>query len=384
MSWKDLVREELKGLEPYRVTASDARVRLDANESPLVLPAEVREQLAHELAATPLNRYPDILAGELRAHEAEHLHVAPEQILFGDGSDEIIGLLAQTFARPRKNQKKAAVCYPTPSFIIYRIAAISSGAMPLEVPLKPDFTLDEVALERAIVAGQPNLCFLARPNNPTGTLWPREVVEKLAKTHPGLLVIADEAYHLYAGENCLDLVEKYENVLVLRTLSKIGLAGLRVGFLVARPEVVHEVEKVRPPYNVGTVAQRAAVWLLTHHAGLLLAGVEEVVAERERVSAELAAAGATVFPSKANFVMVKVPEATRVWTTLHEHGVLVKNFDRAGTPLEGCLRITIGTRAENDVLLEAFRIAMPAVESKPPETPETPPSAEEQEETAGA
>src|SRR5215831_18474325 len=369
MSWRDLVREELKGLEPFRVDPAHVRVRLDANESPLTLPPSVREEMARVLADVALNRYPDILAGELRAHEAEHLGVAPEQLLFGNGSDEIIALLVQTFARPRKNQKKAAVCYPTPSFVIYRTAAIAAGSMPLEVPLRPDFTLDEVALERAIVAGQPNLLFLARPNNPTGTLWPREVVEKLAKTHPGLMVIADEAYHLFAGEHCLDLIEKHENVLVLRTLSKVGLAGLRVGFLVGRPEVVHEVEKVRPPYNVGVLPQRAAAFVLTQHADLLRAGVEEVVAERERLSARLAELGATVFPSKANFVMVRVAEASAVWRSLVDHGVLVKNFDRAGTPLFGCLRITIGTRPENDVLLEAMAAAMAEHRAAPPAEP---------------
>src|SRR6516162_4938772 len=287
MSWRDLVREELKTMEPYRAHASDAAVRLDANESPLALPADVRADLARAATEANLNRYPDILAGELRALIAADLGVRADQILFGNGSDEIIALLCATFARPRKNQRKAAICYPVPSFVIYRVAAIASGCMPLEVPLRPDFMLDEVALERSIVAGQPNLLFLALPNNPTGTLWPRETVETLCKNHPGLIVIADEAYLMYSGVSHLDLLPKYENLLVMRTLSKIGLAGLRVGYLIGHSEVIHEVEKVRPPYNVGSLNQRAAVAALSRHRAVLDKCVEEVIAERERVQAAL-------------------------------------------------------------------------------------------------
>jgi histidinol-phosphate aminotransferase len=357
-TWRDLVREELKAMEPYRAHPSQAqaqaRVRLDANESPLELPGEVRRELAAALAEASLNRYPDILAGELREVLAAELRVAPEQVLLGNGSDEIIALLTATFARPAKNQTKARVCYPTPSFVIYRTASVATGCMPLEVPLRADFTLDEVALERAIVAGQPNLLFLALPNNPTGTLWPAEAVEKIVKTHPSLLVVCDEAYFMYAGESHLELLAQHENVLVMRTLSKIGLAGLRVGYLAGCPEVVHEVEKVRPPYNVGTLAQRAAHLLLTRYRPLLLAGVDEVVAERERMAVALTAAGATVFPSRANFIMLRVEGATAVFEGLKAHGVLVKCFDRPGTPLVGCLRVTVGTRAENDAFLAAF------------------------------
>jgi histidinol-phosphate aminotransferase len=366
MSWRDLVREELKTMEPYRAHASDARVRLDANESPLELPAEVRADLGRVCAEAQLNRYPDILAGELRAHLCAELGVRADQILFGNGSDEIIGLLCATFARPRKNQRKAAVCYPVPSFVIYRTAAIAAGSMPLEVPLRADFVLDEVALERAMVAGQPNLVFLALPNNPTGTLWPREAVENLCKAHPGVLVVADEAYFMYSGVTHLDLLPRYENLLVMRTLSKIGLAGLRVGYLLGHADVIHEVEKVRPPYNVGSLGQRVAVAALARHGGVLQRGVEEVIAERERVSAALGQTGAVVFPSRANFIMVRIGGATSVFQALKARGVLVKCFDRPKTALEGCLRITIGTREENDALLAAWNeIAPRAVPPEP-------------------
>lgn len=376
MSWRDLVREELKAMEPYRVVASDARVKLDANESPLELPPEVRADIARTAAEAHLNRYPDILAGEVRALVAADLGVRADQILFGNGSDEIIALLCATFARPRKNQRKAAICYPVPSFVIYRVASIASGCMPLEVPLRPDFMLDEVAVERSIVAGQPNVLFLALPNNPTGTLWPKEAVETLCKNHPGLIVIADEAYFMYSGVTHLDLLPKYENLLIMRTLSKIGLAGLRVGFLVGNAEIIHEVEKVRPPYNVGSLNQRAAVAALTRHKEVLQKGVDEVIAERERVSAAIAQTGATVFPSKANFIMVRVANATEVFEGLKQRGVLVKCFDRAKTPLEGCLRITIGTREEDDALLAAWNEVAPRPPQEAAEAAEPPTTTE--------
>jgi histidinol-phosphate aminotransferase len=357
MSVLDLVREELKGIEPYRVEPAPAAIRLDANESPLELPAEVRTELAHALAQASLNRYPDILCGELRAAVAAELGVPPDGLAFGNGSDELIGLCAQTFARPRRNQPRARLCYPTPSFVIYHTAALAAGVQPLEVPLRPDFTIDDVALERALTAGQPNLLFLARPNNPTGTLWPRELVERLLAAHPGTIIVADEAYFMYAGEHCLDLLPHYENLLVLRTLSKIGLAGLRVGLLVGSPALVHELEKVRPPYNVGTLAQRAATLLLTRHRELLERAVAEVVRERERVAAALTTAGATVFPARANFILVRVDDATGRYRALLAQGVRVKCFDRPGSLLAGCLRITIGTPVENDALLRAWQSA---------------------------
>ncbi len=356
----DLVREELRQLEAYSIPKIEGlRAKLDANENPWPLPAGVAAELGGELARVPLNRYPDGHADLLRAVVARELAVPPAQLCFGNGSDELIGVLITTFSRPRPGQgARARIAYPVPSFVVYRIATLANGAAPLEIPLRADFTLDDDRLARDLAAGRPNVVFFALPNNPTGTLWPRETIVKVVERHPDTLIIADEAYFDYAGETLLDLVPRHPNLVVMRTLSKLGLAGLRVGFMVAQEQVIHEVEKVRPVYNLGSLNQAAAIWLLQRHKDLLLARVADVVEQRERLATELAALGGVeVFPSKANFVLARFAgegRATEVWKELARAGVLVRNFDRPG-PLLGCLRINAGTPDENDLLLATLR-----------------------------
>jgi histidinol-phosphate aminotransferase len=356
----DLVRDELRPLEAYSIPKIEGvRAKLDANESPWPLPADVAAELGGVLARVPLNRYPDGHADELRAVVARELGVPPAQLCFGNGSDELISVLIATFSRPRPGQgARARIAYPVPSFVVYRIATLANGAAPLEVPLRPDFTLDEDRLARDLAAGRPNIVFFALPNNPTGTLWPREAIVKVVERHPDTLVVADEAYFDYAGQTLLDLVPRHPNLVVMRTLSKLGLAGLRVGFMVASEQVIHEAEKARPVYNLGSLNQAAAIWLLERHRDLLRARVADVIAERERLAVEIAALGdVEVFPSQANFLLVRFKgpgRATAVWKKLAEAGVLVRNFDRPG-PLLGCLRINVGTPDENQLLLEGLR-----------------------------
>ena len=354
---EDLVREELRGLDKYEIPhPSGIRAKLDANEFPLPLEPTIAEGLGRELGRVALNRYPDGEAQALRALLAREHRVDPGWLAFGNGSDELIALLIAAFSRPRPGVGggKARVLYPWPSFVVYRIASLASGTQPLEVPLKEDLTLDPAALERAMVAGRPNLAFFALPNNPTGGLWPREEIAALVKKHADTLVVADEAYFEYAGETLLDLVDAHPNLVVMRTLSKVGLAALRVGYLIAHPAVVGQLEKIRPPYNVGSLNQAAAVWLLEHHREALQARVRAVVEERERLAAALAALpGVTVFPSRATHILIKLADAAARWQTLVDRGVLVRNFDRPG-PLAGCLRVTVGTREEDDLFLEAL------------------------------
>ena len=246
-----------------------------------------------------------------------------------------------------------------PTFVVFRIATLAHNLEPVEVPLLEDFTLDEAAVEKAFLEKRPNLAFFALPNNPTGTLWSPEFVLSLARRYPDTIVIADEAYIEYGGHTLLPYVGVPANLVVMRTLSKIGMAGLRVGFLTADEVIVRELEKVRPPYNVGALPQRAAAWLLEHHGDALRGHAREVIAERRRVAKALAAMdGVRVFDSEANLLMVRFGkagdgEATRVWSELIDRGVLVRNFDSPGLT-EGCLRITIGTEEENDLLLTSL------------------------------
>lgn len=358
----DRVRAAVRAMSGYQVPhPTGIRVKLDANEMPFALPPEVRADLARELAAVDLNRYPDPTHRELRAELSHQVGVAPDQLLIGNGSDEIIQLLITCFAEPRPGQARALVAYPAPTFVVFRGAALAVGCEPFEIATDPeaDFALDPDELERQVAAARPNLIFFARPNNPTGTLWPSHLVAELARRHPDLLVVSDEAYAAYAGDGMVAMLPELPNLVVMQTLSKVGLAGLRVGYLCGRPELIAEIEKVRAPYNVGALNQRAALWILRHHRGLLLRRCADVVVEREKLAAALdQLSGLRVFTSQANLILFRVGRpgdgrASEVWQRLCQRGVLVRNFDRPG-PLSGCLRVTIGSAEENELFLAAL------------------------------
>jgi histidinol-phosphate aminotransferase len=356
-----LVTPELRGNVPYHVPAPvGIRAKLDANELPYPLPPELAGGLAVALAESSLERYPLADAGELRAAAARTMGVPPEQVVFGNGSDELIAMLCAAFAAPRPGRERAAILYPWPTFVYYRIATTIRGLDAVEVPLEDDFSLDHGKLEAALAARRPNIAFFALPNNPTGTLWSPEWVAELAANNPDVIVVSDEAYIAYGGRTLLPRLAELPNLVVMRTLSKIGMAGLRVGFLTAHPMIIGELEKVRPPYNLGTLPVRAATWLLTHAADWIEARTRAVAAERPALAAALAQLpGVRVFDSEANLVMIRIGaagdgRATAVWKALRERGILVRTFDRPGNstdPLSGCLRITVGTPDENRLLL---------------------------------
>jgi histidinol-phosphate aminotransferase len=350
-----LVSAPLRGTAAYHVPApAVVHAKLDANELPVGLPEELRAGLAAALAGVTLERYPDAAARPLRARIAAQLGVAGEQLVFGNGSDELILMLCEAFAAPRPGATTARVLYPVPSFVYYRLACNARGLAPVEVPLAADFTLDLAAIEAAIASHAPNVALFALPNNPTGTLWPMAQIAELARRHPDLIVVSDEAYHAYSGQTLLASVAELPNLVVMRTLSKLGLAGLRVGYLAASPAVAAVVDKVRPPYNLGTLNQTAACWLLDHASGWIAAATRAVLDERAGLATALAALpGVSVFPSEANLLLIRIAGAGRahaVWQALQDRGVLVRDFDRPG-PLAGCLRITVGTAAQNALLL---------------------------------
>ncbi len=354
-AWRELVRAPLRAVKAYHVPSYPNAIKLDANESPFVLSAAAEQSLARALEHPDLHRYPDASTRELRALLAGRLGVDDSEILLGNGSDEILALLCAAFGEPRAGRPRAALLYPAPGFVVFRTAAISHGLDIVEVPLGPRFEPDEDALLAAVARDQPNLIFLATPNNPTGTVWPRSTVVKLLERHPDVITVVDEAYLAYHdAPTCKDLALTHAHCLCLGTLSKIGLAGLRVGYLIGRREVVAEVEKVRPPYNLSTLAQRAAVTLMRDHHAELEAHVAQVKSERQALYHALGELpGVEVFPSGANFLMVRVADARGLFEGLAQQGVVVRCFD-AGA-LKGCLRITIGTAEENARLLGAWR-----------------------------
>ncbi|MSP59330.1 MAG: histidinol-phosphate transaminase [Myxococcales bacterium] len=356
--WRDRVRAALRPLDPYHVPPLPAAVKLDANESPYSPPAAFLDALAEEVRGVALHRYPDPRASRLRAAIAADLGQPEERLVLGNGSDELIGLLASTFAEPRLGEREARMVYPGPSFVVYRTAAAAAGMEVCEAPLGPRFEADYDALAETLARARPSLVFVATPNNPTGTEWPRAAIERLVLEHPDVVIIVDEAYAAYSRTSFLDLVDRAENCAVMRTYSKIGLAGLRVGVLVAQPALAREVEKVRPPYNLGTLPQLAAELAIRRFSGELTRHVDEVVAERERLCAAFATLpGVEWFPTSANLVLIRVAEAHRVFAGLASRGVLVRNLSRPG-PLAGCLRVTVGTPDENDRFLTALRAVL--------------------------
>lgn len=360
----DLVTRGIRSLVAYHVPRPDGiRAKLDANELPYALPPEAADALGRELAQVALNRYPEADPAELRALIAADVGVAPGQLVFGNGSDELIALLCAAFAEPRPGKTRAGILYPDPTFVVYRLAALGHNLEPIEVTLDDEMQLDFELVDDAIAGRQPNVAFFALPNNPTGTLWAPEKVAELAARHPGTLFVSDEAYIQYGGRTLLPRLPELPNLVVMRTLSKIGMASLRVGFVVASPQITQELEKLRMPYNLGSLNQRAAVWLLRHHKEWLAARARELLAERERLAVALRAfPELKVFPSEANLLLVRVGKAsdghaTRLWKALASRGIMVRNFDRPG-PLAGCLRITPGTPAENDLLLAELPAAI--------------------------
>jgi histidinol-phosphate aminotransferase len=341
------VPEALRGSSAYHVPKPPRVIaKLDANELPYSLPHQLRSPLAAALSEVALERYPDPQATALRAVVARQLAVAGEQIVFGNGSDELIAMLCNAFAGP--------ILYPTPTFVYYKLAAIARGLPTIEVPLRADFTLDEDAVASAIFLHRPSVVFLALPNNPTGTLWRMDFALELAARHRDIVIVSDEAYVAYAGVTNLSQLAAHPNLVVMRTLSKIGLAGLRVGFTLSAPAIAHVLEKVRPPYNLSSLDQRAAELVLEHGAEWCAARAADVVKERSRLAAALSAAGHEVFASEANLVLVRFADGAATYTKLFAAGISVRAFGPTGA-LANCLRITVGTPAETDALLAALR-----------------------------
>ncbi len=357
MSWKEHLREPVWGMSVYRPfdysSAPTGIVRLDANESAYPLDREEIEAFREEIAKLPFHRYPEVSGRPLREALAARWPVEPGQILLGTGSDEIIAILMTSFGGGR-NGAPASVLFPAPTFGEYESIAAAHGARPLPVPLDGRFQLDELRLSETIRRERPALAFFATPNNPTGNSFDAGVLERLARQMDAVLV-ADEAYADFEGKSMIPLVGKVPGLFVMRSLSKVGMAAMRLGALVAPPEAAAELDKVRLPYNVNAVSAALACAVL-RRAEHLDARIRRVAERRRELEAGLRAIpGLTVFPTDANFVLIRTPgDARAVFDRLLEHGVLVRYLSRPG-PLERCLRITAGTYEENETCLRALR-----------------------------
>lgn len=358
VSFRDRLRPELSELRAYVVPPVDVPVKLDANENPYGLSAAARAEIATELAKLDLNRYPDSRATRLKEALGEQLHVSVDQILVGSGLDEIITLVATAFARPPEGRTQAAVLYPWPSFVMFRITCRGHGLRTVEVPLDDKWQLPVDATLAAIEAEDPGVLFMPTPNNPTGNKLEPEALRAVLETTPSALTIVDEAYYDFCRATLVPLINAFPNMAVFRTLSKMGLAGIRVGAIIGRPDLVRELDKVRPPYNVNAMSLHVAWLALTRFKDELGEQADRVVHDRQELYSALSKmSGVTVYPSDANFLLVRVGDAPTVWQRLIDRGVLVRNLDAPGA-LAGCLRVTVGTPQENQRFLDALGAAV--------------------------
>ena len=343
------VRADVRALRAYSVAKADGMIKLDANESPYPLPEAVRHRLAATLADVPLNRYPDGGADAVKLALRSTLRLPDDVgLVLGNGSDEILQLVTSAVAEPG-----SAVLAPDPTFVMYRAYASHARMRYVAVPLRADLTLDGDAMLAAIERERPALVWLASPNNPTGSLFDPADVERIVRAAPGLAVV-DEAYVAYAASAFLPRVLEFPNLVVVRTLSKVGMAGMRLGYAIGHPAWIAEIDKLRSPYNVNSLTQAAALALLAE-GELFARQTAAVRAERGRLSTALAALpGVRVFPSEANFVVARFPDANAMFGALRAAGILVKNVSGFHRLLADCLRITVGTPAENDALIAAL------------------------------
>lgn len=349
---RELVRPEVRALSAYHVPDPGDLVKLDAMENPYPWPGELLGGWLDALRSVHANRYPDPGAARLKARLGEAMGVpAGLDILLGNGSDELIQLVLMAVAGPGRT-----VLAPEPTFVMYHLLARMLGLEYVGVPLDGgDFSLDLPAMLAAIERHRPAVVFLAYPNNPTGNLFARDGVDAILQAAPGLVVV-DEAYTPFAQSSYLGNVSEHPNLLVMRTVSKMGLAGLRLGWLAGDPAWTGELNKLRLPYNVNVLTQVSAGFAL-EHKDVLDDQTARIRGEREALYAALAAVpGLKVWPSRANFILFRTLAAAApdVFEGLKGEGVLIKNLHGSNPALDQCLRVTVGTPEENRTFLDSL------------------------------
>jgi histidinol-phosphate aminotransferase len=334
-----LVKPSVSKIKPYEVKDISCKVKLDANESPYSIKVGIDNTLLENL-----NRYPDSSAKMLKKEISKGLGIGTQKILLGNGSDELIYYLTNTFGGP--------VLYPTPTFSMYNLIPLSLGEKTIAVELDENFDLDMDKILFALKRHKPKLIFLSSPNNPTGNCFSADRILKIIEKSSGIVVV-DEAYQPFCSKKgFLPFLKDYRNLVILRTLSKIGFAALRVGYLIGHEELIYEVNKVRLPYNLNAISQALAIEALKNRK-FIEGYIKTIVLERQRVYNELSKIkGLIPYPSEANFILFKVSDGPSVFNNLIKEGVLVRNMDSV---LKNTLRVTIGKPEENDIFLEALK-----------------------------
>jgi len=354
---KTTLRQDVQSMHAYAIQPSAGLVKLDAMENPFSLPPELQRELGERLGRAAINRYPAQRVADLAAALAAHVQLpAGQKLMLGNGSDELIDLLAVACDVPG-----AQVLAPLPGFVMYEMSAKLRGLNFVGVPLTADFQLDEAAMLAAIEVHRPAITYIAYPNNPTANLFDDGVIEKIVEaiSRQNGLVVFDEAYQPFSSRTWLprlaDSKNAHDHVLVLRTLSKFGLAGVRLGYLCGPAALIDEIDKVRPPYNVSVLNAEAGLFAL-EHADEYARQAALLMAERTRLVVALAALpGVQVFPSEANMVLVRVADSKLAFEGMKQRGVLVKHIAGLHPLLKNCLRLTVGTPDENQLMIRALK-----------------------------
>jgi histidinol-phosphate aminotransferase len=348
-----VIRSDVQSMHGYAIQSSAGYVKLDTMENPHRLPPALQDELGERLKRVAINRYPAERTDVLREALARHAQMPDDCALtLGNGSDELITMLSMAGDVPG-----AAILAPVPGFVMYQMSAKLQGIRFVGVPLTADFELDEAAMLAAIEAHKPTLVYLAYPNNPTANLWDDAVIDRIIEAAPGLVVM-DEAYQPFASRDSMARLKRHEHVLLMRTMSKFGLAGVRIGYLIGRKPLIAEVEKLRPPFNIGVLNCEAALFALDH-VDEYAAQAASIRAERERLQSALRALpGVTPYPSDANMILVRVPDAKRAFAGMKERRVLVKNVEGLHPLLANCLRLTVGTPEENVLMMDALKASL--------------------------
>ena len=347
------IRRDVQAMHGYAVQPSAGMVKVDTMENPFQLPEPLRRALGERLAQVALNRYPAERGDVLRAALAAHAGM-PEgcEIMLGNGSDELISMLALACDIPG-----ATVLAPLPGFVMYELSAKLQGLKFVGVPTTPDFELDLLAMLAALREHQPALVYLAYPNNPTANLWNDASIDTIIDAAPGLVVM-DEAYQPFAARDSMHRLKRHDHVLLMRTMSKFGLAGVRIGYLMARRELIAEIDKLRPPFNISVLNCEAALFAL-EHADEYARQAAIIRDEREKLQSQLRdMPEVRAFPSEANMILLRVPDAKRAFDGMKARGVLVKNISGLHPLLTNCLRITVGTPDENILTMNALKASL--------------------------
>ncbi len=352
------IRHDVVSMHAYAIQESTGLLKLDAMENPHRLPEPLQQELGRRLGALALNRYPGTRVHDLRQALKAHAQVPQGyDLMLGNGSDELISLLAMACDMPG-----ATILAPVPGFVMYAMSAQLQGLRFIGVPLTADFELDPAAMLHAIAQHQPSIIYLAYPNNPTANLWDDAALESIIAAASGFVVI-DEAYQPFAGRSYIDRLQRHSHVLLMRTMSKFGLAGVRIGYLIGPEILIAELDKVRPPYNVSVLNAECALFAL-EHSDTFAAQAREIMAQRAWLVEQLSELpGLRVFRSDANMILVRFSgdargdsqAAAAAFAGLRARGVLVKNVSALHPMLANCLRLTVGLVEENRAMLAALK-----------------------------